>query len=209
MPATCCWSAFFHLLGLLLAALAAAAIGGSAMLTGAAAGALGAIAGAGVAAGGMMLGVVVFTVLWAPADDGAVVRPALVMLHEVAPLDAMRLSARLLPQPARLRRARRAALRAGVGGDDPAGLGMLVLVPMIAGALYAAWRRPSRRCCLAPAARPRPQPGATSGESIPPPPCCSRLRPTPRPMTQPPRHRPLPNGPPPDLAPGSAPAPGP
>ena len=55
----------FHLLGLLLAALAAAAIGGSAMLTGAAAGALGAIAGAGVAAGGMMLGVVVFTVLWA------------------------------------------------------------------------------------------------------------------------------------------------
>ena len=84
----------FHLLGLLLAALAAAAIGGSAILTGAAAGALGAIAGAGVAAGGMMLGVVVFTVLWALLMMALWFAPALVMLHEVAPLDAMRLSAR-------------------------------------------------------------------------------------------------------------------
>jgi uncharacterized membrane protein len=131
----------FHLLGLLLAALAAAAIGGSAMLTGAAAGALGAIAGAGVAAGGMMLGVVVFTVLWALLMMALWFAPALVMLHEVAPLDAMRLSARACFHNLLAFVVLAALLYVLVWvAMIPAGLGMLVLVPVIAGALYAAWK---------------------------------------------------------------------
>ena len=131
----------FHLLGLLLAALAAAAIGGSAMLTGAAASALGAIAGAGVAAGGMMLGVVVFTVLWALLMMAMWFAPALVMLHGVAPLDAMKLSVRACFHNLLAFIVLAALLYVGVWvAMIPAGLGMLVLIPVIAGALYAAWK---------------------------------------------------------------------
>ncbi|MBP7639983.1 MAG: hypothetical protein KA733_04345, partial [Thauera sp.] len=143
----------FHLLGLLLAALAAAAIGGSAMLTGAAAGALGAIAGAGVAAGGMMLGVVVFTVLWALLMMALWFAPALVMLHEVAPLDAMRLSARACFHNLLAFVVLAALLYVLVWvAMIPAGLGMLVLVPVIAGALYAAWKETFSPLLPAPAA---------------------------------------------------------
>ena len=143
----------FHLLGLLLAALAAAAIGGSAMLTGAAAGALGAIAGAGVAAGGMMLGVVVFTVLWALLMMALWFAPALVMLHEVAPLDAMRLSARACFHNLLAFIVLAALLYVLVWvAMIPAGLGMLALVPVIAGALYAAWKETFSPLLPAPAA---------------------------------------------------------
>ena len=143
----------FHLLGLLLAALAAAAIGGSAILTGAAAGALGAIAGAGVAAGGMMLGVVVFTVLWALLMMALWFAPALVMLHEVAPLDAMRLSARACFHNLLAFIVLAALLYVLVWvAMIPAGLGMLVLVPVIAGALYAAWKETFSPLLPAPAA---------------------------------------------------------
>ena len=41
-----------------------------------------------------MLGVLVFTVLWALLMMALWFAPALVMLHDVAPLDAMKLSAR-------------------------------------------------------------------------------------------------------------------
>lgn len=153
----------FHLLGLLLAALAAAAIGGSAMLTGAAAGALGAIAGAGVAAGGMMLGVVVFTVLWALLMMALWFAPALVMLHEVAPLDAMKLSARACFHNLLAFVVLAALLYVLVWvAMIPAGLGMLVLVPVIAGALYAAWKETFSPLLPAPASAPAsaPAPGA-------------------------------------------------
>lgn len=153
----------FHLLGLLLAALAAAAIGGSAMLTGAAAGALGAIAGAGVAAGGMMLGVVVFTVLWALLMMALWFAPALVMLHEVAPLDAMKLSARACFHNLLAFIVLAALLYVLVWvAMIPAGLGMLVLVPVIAGALYAAWKETFSPLLPAPASAPAsaPAPGA-------------------------------------------------
>lgn len=128
----------FHLLGALLAALIAAAVGGSAALTGML---VGAFAGMGMAAGGMMLAVVVFTVLWVLLLMALWFAPALVMLQDVSPLDAMKLSAQaclsnlltfivlglvlyVLTWVAML----------------PAGLGMLVLVPVLAGALYAAWQ---------------------------------------------------------------------
>ena len=202
----------FHLLGLLLAALAAAAIGGSAMLTGAAAGALGAIAGAGVAAGGMMLGVVVFTVLWALLMMALWFAPALVMLHEVAPLDAMRLSARACFHNLLAFVVLAALLYVLVWvAMIPAGLGMLVLVPMIAGALYAAWKETFSPLLPAPAAPPAPAAGATSGESIPPAPVllAPAADPAPddaAPSAAPPAPEP---GPHPDLAPGSTPAPAP
>lgn len=131
----------FHLLGLLLAALAAAAIGGSAVLTGTAASALGGLAGAGIAAGGMMLGVAVFTVLWALLMMALWFAPALVMLHDLAPLDAMTLSARACFHNLLAFIVLAALLYVLVWvAMIPAGLGMLVLIPVIAGALYAAWK---------------------------------------------------------------------
>lgn len=128
----------FHLLGLLLAAMVAAAIGGSAALTGMA---VGALAGMGMTAGGMMLGVVAFTVLWALLMMALWFAPALVILHEVAPLDAMKLSARACVHNLLAFIVLAALLYVGVWvAMIPAGLGMLVLIPVIAGALYAAWK---------------------------------------------------------------------
>ncbi|CAM5279507.1 MULTISPECIES: BPSS1780 family membrane protein [unclassified Thauera] len=128
----------FHLLGLLLAALIAAAIGGSAALTGAA---VGALAGMGMAGSGMMLGVVVFTVLWALLMMALWFAPALVMLHEMAPLDAMRLSARACIHNLLAFLILAALLYVLLWvAMLPAGLGMLVLIPVIACALYAAWK---------------------------------------------------------------------
>ncbi|ENO89880.1 BPSS1780 family membrane protein [Thauera linaloolentis] len=128
----------FHLLGALLAALIAAAIGSSAVLAGMV---VGSVPGAGMAAGGMMFGVLVFTVLWALLMMALWFAPALVMLHDVAPLDAMMLSARacfhnllaFIVLAALLYVLAWVAL-------IPAGLGMLALLPVIAGALYAAWK---------------------------------------------------------------------
>lgn len=154
----------FHLLGALLAALIAAAIGGSAVLTGMI---VGAVPGAGVAAGGMMLGVLVFTVLWALLMMALWFAPALVMLHDVAPLDAMKLSARacLHNLLAFLVLATLLYVLVWVA-MIPAGLGMLVLIPVIAGALYAAWRE-----TFAPALLALPSPDAvTADEPATPPP---------------------------------------
>lgn len=128
----------FHLLGALLAAIIAAAIGGSAVLTGML---VGAFAGMGLAAGGVMFGVLVFTLLWSLLMMALWFAPALVMLQRVAPLDAMKCSAKacfgnlltfivlaimlyVLAWVAML----------------PAGLGVFVLAPVLAGALRAAWR---------------------------------------------------------------------
>lgn len=128
----------FHLLGALLAALIAAAVGSSAAFTGML---VGAFAGVGLAAGGVMLAVAVFTVLWVLLLMALWFAPALVMLQDVSPLDAMKLSARaclsnltsfivlgfilyVLTWIAML----------------PAGLGMLVWVPVLAGAMHTAWQ---------------------------------------------------------------------
>ena len=128
----------FHLLGALLAALIAAAIGGSAALTGMI---VGSAPGAGVAAGGVMLGVLVFTVLWVLLMMALWFAPALVMLHEVAPLDAMLLSARACFHNLLAFIVLAALLYVLTWvAMIPFGLGMLVLIPVIAGALYAAWK---------------------------------------------------------------------
>ncbi len=128
----------FHLLGALLAALIAAAIGGSAALTGMI---VGSAHGAGVAAGGMMLGVLVFTVLWVLLMMALWFAPALVMLHDVAPLEAMLLSARACFHNLLAFIVLAALLYVLTWvAMIPFGLGMLVLIPVIAGALYAAWK---------------------------------------------------------------------
>ena len=128
----------FHLLGALLAALIAAAIGGSAVLTGMI---VGSAPGAGVAAGGVMLGVLVFTVLWVLLMMALWFAPALVMLHDVAPLDAMLLSARACFHNLLAFIVLAALLYVSTWvAMIPFGLGMLVLIPVIAGALYAAWK---------------------------------------------------------------------
>jgi uncharacterized membrane protein len=128
----------FYLLGGLLAGLIAAAIGGSAALTGYI---LGALAGIGLAVGGVMLASAVFTVLWVGLIMALWFAPALVLLHDVAPLEAMRLSVNACAH---------SLLCFGLLGGLlyvliwlamlPAGLGMLVLVPVLAGALHASYR---------------------------------------------------------------------
>lgn len=128
----------FHLLGTLLAALIAAAIGGSAVLTGML---VGAFAGMGMAAGGMMFGVLVFTVLWSLLMMALWFAPALVMLHDVAPLEAMKLSAQACFRNLLTFVVLAAMLYVLVWvAMLPAGLGMLVLVPVLAGALLEAWQ---------------------------------------------------------------------
>lgn len=125
----------FHLAGLLLAAFAAAAIGGSAVPGEVATGA------AGITAAGTRLGVVIFTALWTLLMMALWFAPALVMLHEVAPLDAMKLSVRACFHNL-LAFLVLAALLYVLGwlATIPAGLGMLVFIPVVAGALYAAWK---------------------------------------------------------------------
>jgi len=128
----------FHLLGALLAALVAAAVGGSAALTGML---VGAFAGIGLAAGGMMLAVVVFTVLWVLLLMALWFAPALVMLQDVSPLDAMKLSAQACLTNLLTFVVLGAVLYVLTWlAMLPAGLGMLVLVPVLAGALHAAWQ---------------------------------------------------------------------
>ena len=128
----------FHLLGALIAALIAAAIGGSAVLTGMV---VGAFAGMGLAAGGVMLGVLVFTVLWGLLMMALWFAPALVMLQDVAPLDAMKLSARACFHNLLTFIVFATMLYVLVWlAMLPAGLGVFILVPVLAGALQAAWR---------------------------------------------------------------------
>lgn len=128
----------FYLLGGLLAGLVAAAIGGSAALTGYI---LGALAGLGLAVGGVMIASVIFTVLWVGLIMALWFAPALVLLHDVAPLEAMRLSVSACMHNLLCFSLLAAMLYVLIWvAMLPAGLGMLVLVPVLAGALFASYR---------------------------------------------------------------------
>ena len=97
-------------------------------------------------------------------DEGA--GPALVMLHEVAPLDAMKLSVRACVHNLLAFIVLAALLYVGVWvAMIPAGLGMLVLIPVIAGALYAAWKETFSPLLALP--EPDLAPGAPVAESAP------------------------------------------
>lgn len=128
----------FHLLGGLLAALVAVAISGSAVLTGMV---VGALPGVGVATAGVMFGALVFSVLWALLMMALWFAPALVMLDDLEPLPATTLSVR-----AWLANLLTFIVLAGLlyvlvwVAMLPAGLGMLVLTPVMTAAMYASWR---------------------------------------------------------------------
>lgn len=128
----------FHLLGGLLAALVAVAISGSAVLTGMV---VGALPGVGMATAGVLFGALVFSVLWALLMMALWFAPALVMLDDLEPLSATALSVR-----AWLANLLTFIVLAGLlyvliwVAMLPAGLGMLVLTPVMTGALYASWR---------------------------------------------------------------------
>jgi len=127
----------FYLFGGLLAGLIGALVGGSAALTGYV---LGALAGMGLTLGGVVLGSAVFMVLWVGLIMALWFAPALVLFRDVAPLEAMSLSV-----TACLKNALPFAIMAVMLyvliwlAMLPAGLGMLVLVPVMAGAVYASY----------------------------------------------------------------------
>ena len=98
------------------------------------------MAAAGLTAGGVMLAGVVFMILWIVLMMALWYAPALVVFHKAEPFDALRISAlacvRNLPVFFVL------ALCLYVLGwlaMLPAGLGVLVLVPVVAGAQHAAY----------------------------------------------------------------------
>lgn len=128
----------FYLLGGLLAGLVGALVGGGAALTGYV---LGALAGMGLTLGGVVLGSAVFMVLWVVLIMALWFAPSLVLFHDVAPLEAMRLSVE-----ACIRNVLPFALMAVMLyvliwlAMLPAGLGMLVLVPVMAGAVYTSYQ---------------------------------------------------------------------
>lgn len=124
----------FHLIGVRLAR----AIGDSAVLTDTL---VEAAARLGLTVGHDVFGMWIFIVLWALLMTALWLAPALVMLHEVAPLEAMRLSAQacfrnLIPFIL-FAVALYAFLWVAV---LTAGLGMLVLLPVLAGVLLEAWQ---------------------------------------------------------------------
>ncbi len=91
------------------------------------------------------------------------------MLHEVAPLDAMKLSVRACFHNLLAFIVLAALLYVGVWvAMIPAGLGVLVLIPVTAGALYAAWKETFSPLLALPAAQaetpPPPAPEATEDE---------------------------------------------
>ena len=128
----------FYLLGGLIAGFVSAIIGGGAALTGYV---VGALAGLGLGLiSGMVLGSMVFSILWVLLITALWFAAPLVVLRDTPPLDAMKLS-----------------LSACFGNFGafvllgvliyvliwvamiPAGLGVLVLVPVLAGTLYASY----------------------------------------------------------------------
>ncbi|HJV28426.1 MAG TPA: BPSS1780 family membrane protein [Aromatoleum sp.] len=150
---------FFCVLGGLLAALIAIVVGSSAAVTGVIVGSLGNI---GLGSSVALLSLALWPVFLVLLLMALWFAPTLVMLQNVSPLDAIRLS-----------------LRAGVSNLAsfivlgfilyllawfamlPFGLGVLVLIPVLAGALHAAWKDTfgeSQPALLAPAADSRSTP---------------------------------------------------
>lgn len=127
----------FYLLGGLLAGLVGVLVGGSAALTGYV---LGALAGMGLTLGGVMLGTAVFMVLWVGLIMALWFAPALVLFHDVAPLEAMSLSVEACFKNALPFAIMAVMLYVLIWlAMLPAGLGMLVLVPVMAGAVYTSY----------------------------------------------------------------------
>ena len=127
-----------HLAGALVIGLIAVGIGGSAALTGLL---IGPLAAVGLATGGIMLAVMVFMALWIGLLMALWFAPALVLFHDAEPIDALACSARACAR--NLSSVFVVALSVYILGWVamlPAGLGLLVLLPVLAGAQHAAYR---------------------------------------------------------------------
>ncbi|QID16637.1 hypothetical protein G3580_02725 [Nitrogeniibacter mangrovi] len=127
----------FHLVAVLVIGFVAALIGASAALTGAL---IGPLAAVGLTTGGLMLAVVVFTALWLLVIMALWFAPALIRFHGADPIDALTHSVdaclRNLPVCFVLALALYVLAWVAV---IPAGLGLVVLIPVIAGAHHAAY----------------------------------------------------------------------
>jgi len=127
----------FHLVAALMIGFVAFLIGASAALTGAL---LGPLAAVGLTAGGVMLAVVVFIALWIMVIMALWFAPALIRFHGADPIDALThsIDACLRNLPVCLVLALIIYVLTWVA-MIPAGLGLLVLLPVLAGAHHAAY----------------------------------------------------------------------
>ena len=148
----------FYLLGGLVAGFVSVVVGGGALLTGYI---LGALAGLGLGlVSGVVLGSVVFSVLWVLLITALWFAAPLVVLRDTPPLDAMKLSLTACFNNFG------AFVVLGVliyvliwVAMLPAGLGVLVLIPVLAGTLYASFQDVfGERPALPPAALPEATP---------------------------------------------------
>ncbi|GLT22544.1 MULTISPECIES: BPSS1780 family membrane protein [Zoogloea] len=148
----------FYLLGGLVAGFVSVVVGGGALLTGYI---LGALAGLGLGlVSGVVLGSVVFSVLWVLLITALWFAAPLVVLRDTPPLDAMKLSLTACFNNFG------AFVVLGVliyvliwVAMLPAGLGVLVLIPVLAGTLYASFQDVfGERPALPPAAQPEATP---------------------------------------------------
>jgi len=127
----------FHLAGALGIGFLAAVVGASAALTGAL---IGPLAAVGLATGGFMLAAIVFTALWLLLIMALWFAPALIRFHGAEPVPALSASIRacFVNLPTCLVLALGLYVLTWVA-MIPAGLGLLVLIPVVAGAHHAAY----------------------------------------------------------------------
>ena len=128
----------YYLVGIVIIFGIVFVIGGGSMLSGAA---IGQLAGAGMIAGGVMLALLVGLALYMPLAMGIWFAPALVVFHNVAPLEAMMASFRVcLKNMGPFLLYGVVLLILCLLAAIPAGLGFLVLLPVLMGAQYASYR---------------------------------------------------------------------
>lgn len=128
----------YYLVGILIIFGVVFVIGGSSILSGAI---IGQLAGAGMIAGGVMLALLVGLALYTPLAMAIWFAPALVVFHNVAPLDAMTASFRVcLKNMGPFLLYGVVVLVLMVLAAIPAALGYLVLLPVLMGAQYASYR---------------------------------------------------------------------
>lgn len=127
----------FYLIGVALIMVITFVIGGSAALTG---GLMGRGSGASMAIGGMLLAGLVFLALMVPLWMAVYFAPALVVFHNIAPMEAMKASfAACLKNLVPFLVYGIILFVLCIIAAIPFGLGLLVLLPVIFGSTYAAY----------------------------------------------------------------------
>lgn len=128
----------FNLIGVAVIMLITFVIGGGAALTG---GLMGRGAGVGMALGGILLAVLVMLLLMVPLYMALWFAPAMVIFHNVAPLEAMKASfAACLKNIAPFLVYGIVLVVLCIIAAIPLGLGFLVLIPVIIGSVYDSYK---------------------------------------------------------------------